>query len=337
MNNNILIFRTDRIGDLLVSCPTILTIKNSIKNSNITLISSEKNYEYAKSLNLFNKIYKFPNKNLFSKILFIFSLIREKFDYVFVFDGKERSILTSCFIRSKYKVALTPKISFFYKIFNIKFFLDDEKGTLNDIFQNFLTHCNINTKITNFNFLKNKSNNNFSKVIEIKKYLHIHLDEKWFSNIYIKNYTDISPSYSEFTEFLSIISQKYDILITTGLVNFDLIDQLKNKYFDRIDNKIYIKREKNKSIYLIYKPTFEDLESLLRNSTTLVACHGAITHAANSFGIKKIDIFEKSRSNFYKRFTSHLNDYYPTFRSRFNILKEEIYEKIFSTNKYTIN
>ena len=64
MINNIMIFRTDRIGDLLISCPAIITIKNYIKDSNITLITSKKNYEYARSLNLFDKVYKFPDKNL---------------------------------------------------------------------------------------------------------------------------------------------------------------------------------------------------------------------------------------------------------------------------------
>ena len=55
MNNNILIFRTDRIGDLLVSCPAIATIKENIIDSEITLITSKKNYEYAKSFNFFHE------------------------------------------------------------------------------------------------------------------------------------------------------------------------------------------------------------------------------------------------------------------------------------------
>ena len=328
MINNILIFRTDRIGDLLVSCPTIITIKNYFKNSNIILITSKKNYDYAKSLNLFNEVYKFPDTNLFSKITFILNLIKKKFNYVFVFDGKERSIITSCFIRSNYKVALTPKISFLHKILNIKFFIDNEKGNLNNIFQNFLTHCKINTKISNYDFLKKRPDNHFSKFIKINNYLHIHLDEKWFSNIYIKKYTDICPSFSDFSEFLNMISEKNDILITTGLIDFDLINDLKSTYFNKINDKIFINNRGSKSIYLVYKPTFYDLESLLRKSNTLIACHGAITHAANSFDVRKIDIIEKSKINFYKRFTSYLNNYDAIYRSSFNYIKEDILKKI---------
>ena len=56
MVNNILIFRTDRIGDLLLTCPALLTIKNNLSNSQITLIASKKNFAYAKSLQIFDKV-----------------------------------------------------------------------------------------------------------------------------------------------------------------------------------------------------------------------------------------------------------------------------------------
>ena len=329
MNSKILIFRTDRIGDLLVSCPAIATIKDNILDSKITLIASQKNFEYAKGLKLFDEVYKFPEKNIFKKIIFIFKLIKKKYKYIYVFDGKERSIIAAGLIKSSYKLALTPRINFFYKFLKIKFFLDSDKTNLNEIFQKFLKYSNINVKISNFDFLKNKIDNNFSSKIPIKDYLHIHLDEKWFSNIYIKKYTDINPSFSDFTQFLDKIYQKNDILITTGLIDIDLIEKLKTKYFSKINDKVFIKENGNKSIYLIYKPLFEDLESLLKNSKVLIACHGAIIHAANSFNVKKIDILEKSKVPFYSRFTSYLTDYHSIYRSNFNYIKSEIYKKAF--------
>jgi len=48
MINNILIFRTDQIGDLIVSCPFIFSFKEHYKESKITIITSKKNLEYAK-------------------------------------------------------------------------------------------------------------------------------------------------------------------------------------------------------------------------------------------------------------------------------------------------
>ena len=57
--------------------------------------------------------------------------------------------------------------------------------------------------------------------------------------MYIKSYTSIYPSFNEFVSFLNKISEKNHVLITTGLHDFQLINDLKNKYFDRINNKIF--------------------------------------------------------------------------------------------------
>jgi hypothetical protein len=180
----------------------------------------------------------------------------------------------------------------------------------------------------NFNFLKNKIDNNFSSQIKIKKYLHIHLDEKWIKNLYIKSYTEINPSYEDFISFLNLASKKLNILITTGLIDFKLINSLKNKYFKMVNEKIYIKMNYKNFIYFIYKPTFDDLESLLRNSDVLISCHGAVTHAANSFNIKIVDIIEENKQQWYSRYTSYLNNYKPIFRENFSIMYKKLLEKI---------
>ena len=180
MFNNILIFRTDKIGDLLTTCPTIVTIKKYLKNSEITLISSKKNHAYAKSLNIFDKVYKFPNDNLFNKIKFIYKLAKKKFDYVFIYDTKDRSLISSIFISSKYKFAATSnkKFNYFCRLFNIKFLEANKDIAWDDIFQKSLYYCQINTKINNYDFLKKKKDNNFSLKISVNSYIHIHLDEK---------------------------------------------------------------------------------------------------------------------------------------------------------------
>ena len=163
MINKILIFRTDRIGDLLVTCPAIITIKKYFKESSITIITSNKNYEYAKSLNLFDNVIKFPKTNIFNKIKFIYALRKENFDYIYVFDSKERSILTSLFIKSKVKVALSNSIKVYYNFLKVKFIKDNENKNLMESYQKMLNYTNINTKIDNYKFIKDKKDNNFSK------------------------------------------------------------------------------------------------------------------------------------------------------------------------------
>jgi len=321
---NILIFRTDRIGDLIVTCPAILTIKKFFINSKITLITSDYNYLYAKSLNIFDEIYNFPKTKALDKFYLVKKLKNKKFDYLFIFDGKDRSFISSIFINCKNKFAISSKKNFVYKLFNIKFFEDNEKTHLYAIFQEILDYCQISSKINNFDFLKYKVDNQFSKNLPIKKYIHIHLDEKWNSNQYIRSYTDINPSYEAFIDLINSLSLKNNVLITTGLLDTDLILALKNNYFIKNNDKIFYKKLSNKFIYFVYKPTFEDIESLLRNSQLLITCHGAITHAANSFDVKKIDIIEKNRNKFYKRFTTYLNNYHPIYRSSFDILKDNL-------------
>ena len=329
MINKILIFRTDRIGDLIVTCPAIISIKKYFKECDITLITSSKNFEYAKSLNLFNDVIEFPKNNIINKIQFIQNLNKKKFDYIFVFDGKDRSILTSSLVKSNNKVALASSIKIHYKFLKMKFFLDNENTNLNQIFQKMLDYSNVKTKINNYKFIKYKKNNNFSKKIPINNYIHIHLDEKWFNNLYIDSYTNINPNFNEFISFLDEISKFDDILITTGLVKLDLVNEIiNNKNFKKIDENIFLNKNNIKSICLVNTPSFEDIESLLRNSKKLISCHGAITHAANSLDVQIIDIIEKDKKLFYQRFTSYLDMYTYIYRENFNSMKNILLDKL---------
>ena len=328
MVKKILIFRTDRIGDLIVTCPAIISIKKSIPDSHVTLIASSRNYDYAKSLNFFDSLYGFPKKNILKKIFFIHKLRKKFYDYIFVFDGKERSVLTAALSNSRYKVALISNFRFYYNFFNLNFFRDAGKSDLISVFQKMITHAKLNTEIANYDFLKNKIDNNFSVKIPIKDYIHIHFDEKWFSELYINTYTNINPGYDDFEDLLNSISEKFDLLITTGLEDTDLINKLKVKYFQKISDKIFLKKNSNKFVYLIFKPSFNDIESLLRKTKVLISCHGSILHASNSFDIKKIDIIEKEKKNFYRKFTVYLSEYTYLHRQDFKELKNKILEKL---------
>ena len=281
-------------------------------------------------MNIFDEVYLFPKDGILKKINFIYKLTKKKFDYIFVFDGKDRSIITSIFIRSKYKISIVAKerLNLLWKLLRVKFVNDDEKTDILKIFQEAINRCNINLIISDFNFLTKRRNNEFSSGISIKNYLHIHLDEKWIKNFYIETYKDIVPSYEEFAEFLNFLVKSDNILITTGLVDFKLIQDLKDKFFVKQSDKIYHKKDITNSIYFVYKPTFYDLESLLRHSKLLVACHGAITHAANSLGVKIVDIIDESKKKFYTRFTSYLSKYSHVYRDKFNLLKVNLVNKI---------
>ena len=330
MLKNILVFRTDRIGDLLVNYPSIITIKKYFKNSEVTLVASKKNMDYAKSLNIFESIYNFPEGNLIKKIKFIKMLRKKFFDYIFVFDGKDRSAISLIFLKSSCKVALmkSKKFNLIFNLTKIKHINNDEKTSIPKLYQEMLDKSNIKMKISDYNFLLNKENNNFSSNINIKNYILLHLDEKWISGMYINKYKDIDPGYNEFIEFINNISMRENLVITTGIINFKLIDDLKEKYFIKVNNKIYEKSNGENKIYLVFKPTFQDLESLLRTAKILISCHGAITHAAGSLNVKILDIIDENSKNWYQRYTSHIKNYNFIFRNKFSEIKEIIPKKI---------
>ena len=330
MLKSILVFRTDRIGDLLVNYPSIITIKKYFKNSEVTLVASKKNIDYAKSLNIFESIYNFPEGNLIKKIKFIKMLRKKFFDYIFVFDGKDRSAISLIFLKSSCKVALmkSKKFNLIFNLTKIKHINNDEKTSIPKLYQEMLDKSNIKMKISDYNFLLNKENNNFSSNINIKNYILLHLDEKWISGMYINKYKDIDPGYNEFIEFINNISTRENLVITTGTINFKLIDDLKEKYFIKVNNKIYEKNNGENKIYLVLKPTFQDLESLLRTAKILISCHGAITHAAGSLDIKILDIIDENSKNWYQRYTSHIKNYNFIFRNKFSEIKEIIPKKI---------
>ena len=64
--------------------------------------------------------------------------------------------------------------------------------------------------------------------IVAKKYAHIHVDEKWFSNFYIRKFTNISPSINDFYLFLKKIIKikKTNLIITTGTVELPFIKKI---------------------------------------------------------------------------------------------------------------
>ena len=120
------------------------------------------------------------------------------------------------------------------------------------------------------------------------------------------------------------------------MVNFELIEDLKNKFFKKKTEKIYYYKNSTSFIYLIYRPTLEDLESVLRKAKILISCHGAITHIANSLNIKILDIIDENKKEWYQRFATYLKQYSIIYRQTFsemkNILLNNMIDRIKNKN-----
>ena len=119
------------------------------------------------------------------------------------------------------------------------------------------------------------------------------------------------------------MSENNNILITTGLFTNNIIDRLELNSTRQISKKIYINNIKE-NIILVKQPTYIDLESILRKTKTLITCHGSLTQAGASFGIKIVDIVQHSKKHLASRYTNYIKNYYVIYRDKFSLIKNKI-------------
>ena len=316
--NKILVFRTDRIGDFLVSTPIFSAIKRKYKNCKIDIVCSNFNYEYVKSFNFFNKVFLYPD-NLLNKLSFYLTL--NNYDHILVLDGKKRSIYTSIFKRSINKTLFTPSPSIknlFKFFFNNVYFIDYHLPKI-DLIKNFLSNINCDFNSTDLNFLLNYENDkslNYTKINS--KYLIFNFDEKWIFKNYIKSYKNIEPTLKEFVNFLSILSKNNKVVIVNGFFENPLLEELK------INNHIY----ENKNLVIKDRIDIFEFQFLIKHSNCLITCHGASSHIASNYDIKVIDIVDNSEINFFSSYNHHFKNKVQIVRDDFNILSRIIIDSI---------
>ena len=99
--NQYIFFRTDRIGDFLLSAVLIKSIKRNDSSSHITVVCSKKNYSFVKDINFVDAAIIYPD-NYFDRLKFFFNFINKKYFFSCVLDGKKRSVYTNILINAKF-------------------------------------------------------------------------------------------------------------------------------------------------------------------------------------------------------------------------------------------
>ena len=280
-----LIFRTDRVGDFLLSLSLIKIIKINHPNSEITIVASDKNWEYIKTFNVVDKVV-ILNNNLLSKIKLIFYLRNIYYDGVIVHDGKNRSRFVSFFLKFKKRIVCFTNL--------IDTQLEIIKKTCEKINLNFNNDC--------LDFLDKRNHNIVN--IPFENYILLHFDEKWKHNEYIEKYTNIEPKESELINFINdVLSKNKNLIITTGKNSPLILTNISNK-IDKDKVKVYT----NQSLL--------EIENIVFYCDLLITCHGWISHIASSKKIKQIDIIDNLYP--YHKWTSHFRNYntYILFRIR---------------------
>ena len=294
MINRYLIFRTDRIGDFLLTAILINSIKRNNPNSIITVISSEKNYDYIKSFNFVDEVILLKN-NLFDKIKLIKKLRKIYYDYVIVHDLKKRSSKISLFLR--YGLKIRP--------------INNSDSSYIDVIKKILSELNFNFIDSDLNTLKLRDY--ASSGYSSKNFILFHFDEKWIYDDYISEYSKIEPSRDDLISFINLllITSNKKIIITTGMNCPKILN-------DILDNSF------NSGVKIYKKLNFFDLENLISKCNLLISCHGAVSHVAAAHQIKQIDIIDKNKIDFYSKWTAHFTNYSRIYRQEFSELCKEI-------------
>jgi len=290
--NKYLIFRTDRIGDFHLSLILIKSIKRIDPSCSITIVSSNKNYEYIKSFKIVDEVILLK-KGLINKLKTFIKINKNFYRAIIIHDSKNRSKLISYFLRSKFKYYVN-KIT---------------KNSYIDEIKEILFSLNFDFIESDLNTLEYRST--YNPDIFKDNYLVFHFDEKWIFNNYIKTYINIEPNKDELIEFLNKLTLKTNkkLIVTTGSNTPQLLTDIFDKDF-------------NPNIKLIDSLNFLHLENIIIQSSLLIACHGSVSHIAAAKNIKQIDIIDKSYN--YGLWTAHFRNYQSLNRSKFSILSKNI-------------
>jgi ADP-heptose:LPS heptosyltransferase len=293
----ILIFKTDRLGDLLNISPIINNLKLNYPNSSITLICSKYNKSIAKYYHNDVEHIVFEKPLIFFLLKNIKFLFFNNYDFIFQLDGKNHSYLTSILIKAKKKVCIrfvkSKKILGLLTYINrpnffINYFFDEQEisnenynidNNINyhylSLYLNLLKKLNIKILSKNHYLPFNKP----KKITSFKDgYCLIHIDQRWeqFS-------LDVSINLKK---KILILSKSTNIVISSNIGGNKVFDYLKNELLNKPD------------IEFINDPNLHDTISLVYHSKFCVSSHsGLIVHTAAAFNKKIIDIVSKDIFN----------------------------------------
>ena len=292
--NKYLIFRTDRIGDFLLTAILINSIKRNEPNSIITVVSSENNYNYIKSFDFVDEVILLKN-NFFDKIRLIKKLRKTYYEYVILHDSKKRSSKISLFLKFGLKIKSNNNLDISYI----------------EIIKKILSELNFNFIDSDLNTLKQRNYNSLDYTN--KDFILFHFDEKWIYSDYISEYTNIEPSKDALISFINLllITSNKELIITTGMNCPNILNDI---FDNNLDSRITIYK----------KLDFFDLENLISKCKLLVSCHGSVSHVAAAHKIKQIDIIDEKKLDFYSKWNAHFRNYTPIYRKKFSELTKEI-------------
>ena len=291
----ILVFKSDRIGDLINISSVIYNLKKNFPSSEITIVCSKYNSGIAKYYPDLQNIIIFDKSFFKFSLKYFKKLYLTKYDLLLQLDGKKSSYFCSTIVNSNIKAGL---VFFKNKMILSNLSIVKRPNFLISKFFTYLEPCIEDYQISNnkdyhylnlyLNILKRinlkiYSQNHYLPYNEInnqkfKNYLHIHIDEKWkkFDNIFYVNFVDK----------INNLSNTNKIIITS---NFN-----GNKFYFNIKDRF----KSNDNFLFKDKVSIEDLLNIVFYSQAVLSSHsGFIVHAAAAFQKNIIDLVPENINN----------------------------------------
>ena len=292
----ILIFKTDRVGDLINITPVINNLNLNNPDCKIDLICSSYNFQIAKHIIGINNIFIYENSILKFLRVNLKNILSTKYDLIFQLDGKTHSYFLATIHKSikKFSLKFIKKKKIFGRYFQIsrpnflyEYFINtiecvENYNLSNNKSYHYLTLYFKLLKKAGFNIINKEHVLDYKPEMRIVKfdneYIHFHIDEKWLN--FNRNIHD------KIIEFIRSISLSQNIAISSNLGE--------NILFDRINNEF----SNNKNILFLKSPDFLNLISIIYHSKTCISSHsGFIVHLAACYNKNIIDIVDQSIFN----------------------------------------
>ena len=315
----ILVFKSDRLGDLINISSVIHNLKKNFPSSEITIVCSKYNSRIAKYYPDLQNIIIFDKSFFKFSLKYFKKLYLTKYDLLLQLDGKKSSYFCSSIVNSNIKAGLVFVKN--KKILNnlsivkrpnfliSKFFsylepcIEDYQISNNKDYHYLNLYLNILKKINLTIYSKshylpyNETNNQ-----KFRNYLHIHIDERWkkFDNIF----------YDNFVDKINNLSNTSKIIITSNFNGNEFYFNIMDK-FKSYDNFLFKD-----------KVSIKDLLNIIFYSQTVLSSHsGFIVHAAAAFQKNIIDLVPENINNELDRWVPYNISY-----KRFN---NEDFSKLF--------
>ena len=291
----ILVFKSDRIGDLINISPIIYNLKKNFPYSEITIVCSKYNSRIANYYPDLQNIVILDKSFLSFSYKYFKKLYLTKYDLLLQLDGKKNSYLCSVFVNSNIKAGLIFIKN--KKILNNSNHIKRPNFIISKFF-NYLEPC-----IEDYQILNNKDYHYLSLYLNILKKINLTI----YSKDHFLPFNDINNQ--KFIDYLHIhIDERWDNFDNFFYVNFiDKIYELLNKnkivVTSNIDgNKFYfkLKDEFNSNDNVLFKDnaSLKDLLNIIFYSQTVLSSHsGFIVHAAAAFKKKIIDLVPENINN----------------------------------------